>query len=168
MAGAGRRVWRQVGGRLLLLQMLLQQQLLLELLLLLQLLLLLLLNLKLLVLLQVLQMVLRRFLLHQNRSPLHVLAAQMIELGEEFLLAPILLRPERLPFLLQPVPNCGLLYQAQLHLRVGGLRRDAQQNDKQQSFDHEAPIRWSRPLTVVLSARVIKPVAGELRSPTAV
>lgn len=88
-AVTGRRVWRQVGG-LLLLQMLLQELLLLDLLLLLQLLLLKL-DLELLVLLQILQMVLRRFLLHQGRPPLQVLASQMIELAEERPLPAVLL-----------------------------------------------------------------------------
>lgn len=129
-AGTCRRIWRQV-GRLLLLQMLLQELLLLELLLLLKLLLLLL-DLELLVLLQITQMVLRRLLLHQGRAPrLQVLPAQQIELGSEFLLAPILLRPQRLPLLLQSVQSRRLLHQAQMDLCGGGLRRNAQQNDEQ-------------------------------------
>lgn len=141
-AGTGRRIWRQVGGLLLLLlQMLLQELLLLELLLLLKLLLLLL-DLELLVLLQILQMILRRLLLRQDcAAVLQILPAQQIELGEELLLAPILLRPQRLALLLQAVRGRRLLHQAQLHLRVGGLRRNAQQNDKQEPFDHRAPIR---------------------------
>jgi len=109
---------------------LLQKLLLLELLLLLQLLLLLL-DLELLVLLQVLQMVLRRFLLRQNCAVvLHILPSQQIELGEELLLGSILLCPQRLPFLLQSVQSRRLLHQAQLHLRAGGLRRNAEQNDE--------------------------------------
>lgn len=154
-SGTGRRVWRQVGG-LLLLQMLLQELLLLELLLLLKLLLLLL-DLELLVLLQILQMALRRWLLRQDcAAVLQILPAQQIELGEELLLASILLRPQRLAFLLQSVRCRRLLHQAQLHLRVSGLRRNAQQNDKQEPFDHRAPIRWSCLSTVVLQVRIIK------------
>lgn len=130
--GTCRRIWRQVSGLLLLLlQMLLQEPLLLELLLLLKLLLLLL-DLELLVLLQIAQMVLRRLLLHQGRAPrLQVLPAQQIELGSEFLLAPILLCPQRLPLLLQSVQSRRLLHQAQMNLCGGGLRRNAQQNDEQ-------------------------------------
>lgn len=172
-AGAG----RQVGG-LLLLQMLLQELLLLELLLLLQLLLLLL-DLELLVLLQILQMVLRRWLLRQDCAVvLQILPAQQIELGAEFLLAPILLRPQRLPLLLQSVQSRRLLHQAQLHLRIGGLRRNAQQNHEQKPLNHGAPIRWSHLLTVALQVRIIKSrvdrriggtaVAGWAFNPTAI
>ena len=176
-AGTGRRVWRQVGG-LLLLQMLLQELLLLELLLLLKLLLLKL-DLELLVLLQILQMVLWRRLLHQDcEAVLQIFSAQQIELGEELLLAPILLRPQRLPLLLQSVQSRRLLHQAQLHLRVGGLRRNAQKNHEQKPLDHGAPIRWSHPSTVALQVRIIKSwvnrridgtaVAGWAFNPTAI
>lgn len=136
--------------------MLLQELLLLELLLLLKLLLLLL-DLELLVLLQILQMVLRRWLLRQDcATVLQILSAQQIELGEELLLAPILLRPQCLPLLLQSVQSRRLLHQAQLHLRVSGLRRNAQQNHEEQPLDHGAPIRWSHLSTVVLQVRIIK------------
>lgn len=110
--------------------MLLQELLLLELLLLLQLLLLLL-DLELLVLLQILQVVMRGLLLQQNRAAvLQILPAQQIELGAERLLTPILLFLQRLPLLLQSVQSRRLLYQAQLHLRAGSLRRNAQENDE--------------------------------------
>lgn len=90
--------------------MLLQELLLLELLLLLKLLLLLL-DLELLVLLQILQMVLWRLLLHQDGPPSpQVFIAQMTEFGEKFLLAPILLRPQCLAFLLQSVQSRRLLH----------------------------------------------------------
>lgn len=92
MAGTGRRICRL----LLLHQVLLQKQLLLQLLLLLKLLL----NLELLVPLQILQMVLRRFPLHQGRSPLQIVATQLIELAEKSFLQVVLLRPQRLPLLL--------------------------------------------------------------------
>ena len=112
-------------------------------------LLLLLLDLELLVLLQVPQVILWRFLLRQDRMSLQVLASQMIEFAEERLLPAVLLRPQRLAFLLQSVQSRWLLYQAQLHLRVGGLRRNAQQNGKHQPLDHGAPIRCSHASTVV-------------------
>lgn len=142
---------------LLLHQMLLQEQLLLKLLRLLNLLLLLL-ELELLVLPQVAQMILRRFLLRQNLPPLlQILSAQQIELREKSLLTPLLLRPQRLAFLLQSVQNRRLLHEAQLHLRRGGLRRNAQQNNKQQPLDHRAPIKRSHSSTVVPKAGFIKP-----------
>src|SRR5487761_378295 len=134
--GPGRWARRRVGRLLLLHQVLLQEQLLLKLLRLVKLLLLLL-DLELLVLLQGAQMVLRRFLLHQDRPPfLQVLSPQQIELRAKSSLAPILLRAQRLPFLLLKAPNRLLLQQAQLYLRVGVLCRNAQQNDKQQPLDH--------------------------------
>lgn len=102
------RIWRQVGWLLLLL------------------------DLELLILLQIAQMVLRRLLLYQGRATvLQILPAQQIELGSEFLLAPILLCPQRLPLLLQSVQSRRLLHQAQMDLCGGGLRRNAQQNDEQ-------------------------------------
>lgn len=144
-AGTWRWVLWRGGGLPLQHQMLLQKQLLLKLLRLLKLLPLLF-QLELLVLLQVAQMILRRFLLRQDgpRS-LQVLRPQMIELGEERLLASILLRPQRLTFLLQSMRCRRLLHQAQVYLRVGGLRRNAQQNDEEQPLNHGAPMRWTRP-----------------------
>lgn len=110
--------------------MLLQEQLLLKLLRLLKLLLLLL-DLELLILPQVPQMVLRRFLLDQGcPARLQILQPQQIVLRAQRLLPAILLCCERLPFLLLQVPNRLLLKQAQLDLRVGGVRQHAQQDDQ--------------------------------------
>ena len=74
------------------------------------------------------------------------------------MLAPILLRPQCLSFLLLQAPNGRLLQQVQLYLCGGGLRRNTQQNDKQQAFDHGTPVRSNHALalTVALRGGVIK------------